>query len=154
MRIVLAASVFALVLPGTSCSVDIHHGYSDYIDLPVYPDARPVDDERPPGTNVSFEGSFSDTNVVRQTFESDDTPEMVLDFYRNVLRARGPIMECRGTIHVRRWRGREMLACVERPSSRAVRLAGGIGGHHSVVAVIADGDSAAQFALLKVDTGW
>jgi len=43
MRTVLAASVFALILPVTSCSIDVHHGdVHNIVDLPVYPHARPV----------------------------------------------------------------------------------------------------------------
>lgn len=119
MRAVLVASVLALVLPVTSCSVDIHHRDVDYNDdLPVYPDARAVTMEHASEANVSFTGSFAETNVVPRTFESDDEPGMILDFYRKILRARGAVVECRGTINVRRRRGVETLVCLERPSSQ------------------------------------
>ena len=153
MRTVLVASVFALVLPVTSCSIDVYHGDGhDNVDLPVYPDARPVNVEHASEANVSFTGSFAETNVVPRTFESDDAPEMILDFYRKILRARGAVVECRGTINIRRRRGVETVVCLERPSSQAVQLAGGVEGNHSVVVVTTRG-SAAQFAVLDVLTG-
>ena len=153
MRTVLVAGVVALVLPVTSCSIDVYHGDVDYnVDLPLYPDARPVDVGHPSEANVSFSGSFAETNVVPRTFESDDAPEMILDFYRRILQARGAVVECRGTINVRRRRGVETLVCLERPSSPAVQLAGGVEGKHSVVVVTARGP-AAQFAVLDVRTG-
>src|SRR5688572_18853061 len=152
MRTVLVASVFALVLPVTACSVDVHHGgMHDNADLLVYPDARPVNVEHASEATVSFTGSFAETNVVPRTFESDDAPETILDFYRRILRARGAVVECRGTINVRRRRGVETLVCLERPSSPAVQLAGGGEGKHSIVVVTARG-SAARFAVLDVHT--
>ena len=153
MRTVLVASVFALVLSGTACSIDVYHGdVRDIVELPVYPGARPVNVEHASEANVSFTGSFVEANVVPRTFESDDAPGMILDYYRRILRARGAVVECRGTINVRRRRGVETLVCLERPSSRAVQLAGGVGGQHSVVVVTTRG-SAAQFAVLDVHTG-
>lgn len=153
MRTVLVASVFALVLPVTSCSIDVHHrDRHNNVDLPVYPDARPVNVEPASEANVSFTGRFAETNVAPRTFESDDAPEMILDFYRQILRARGAVVECRGTINVRRRRGVETLVCLERPSSPTVQLAGGVEGKHSVVVVTTRG-SAAQFAVLDVYTG-
>ena len=152
MRAVLVASVLALVLPATACSIDVHHRVVDTnVDLPVYPDARPVNLEHASEADVSFTGSFAETKVVPRAFESDDAPGMILDFYRKILQARGAVVECRGTINVRRRRGVETLGCLERPSSHAVQLAGGVEGRHSVV-VVTTGDAAAQFAVLEVHT--
>jgi hypothetical protein len=117
----------------------------------VYPDARPVNVEHTPGSNVSFTGSFSETSVFPRTFESDDPPEVILDFYRRILEARGGVVECRGTFNVHRHRGVETVECLERPSS-AVRLAGGIRGWHAIVAVTTRGP-VSQFAVLDIHTG-
>ena len=151
MRIVLVAGVFALVLPVTSCSVDVYGGLDDNVDLPVYPAAQLVDEGHPSEANVSFTGSFAETNVVSRSFESDDAPEMILDFYRRLLRARGAFVECRGTINVRRRGGVETVGCLERPSSPVVQLAGSGEGKHSVVVVTRRGP-ASQFAVLRVRT--
>ena len=146
-------AVFALVLPVTSCSIDVRPRHADAVDLPIYPDARPAAVEYASGAEVSFTGSFAETNVVPRTFESDDTPERILDFYRKILRARrGAFVECRGAIKIRRRRGEETLACLERPSSQGVQLAGGVEGKHSVVRVTTRG-SAAHFTVLAVHTG-
>jgi hypothetical protein len=110
-----------------------------------------VDVELAAAANVSFTGSFAGTNVVPRTFDSSDAPDMVLDFYRQLLGAHGPVVECRGIINVRRWRGVETLACLERPSSPAVQLAGGVEGRHTVVVVTPRGP-AARFAVLDVHT--
>jgi len=152
MRNILTAAVCALVLPVTACSIDIHHGYwVNHADLPVYPDARPVASDDAPEANVSFTGSFAETYVVPRTFESDDTPERILEFYRKILRVSGAVVECRGTINVRRRRGVETLVCLARPSSPTVQLAGGVDGKHSVVVVTPRGP-AAQFTVLDVHT--
>ena len=154
MRTVVAAIVVTVVLSITACSIDVYPGDRRHIvHLPVYPDARPVHVEHTPGTNVTFTGRFSETSVVPRTFESDDPPEVILEFYRQILEARGPVMECRGTINVHRRRGGETLGCLERPSSPAVRLAGGSAGQHSIVAVTTNGP-AVQFAVLDVHTRW
>ncbi|HZJ31678.1 MAG TPA: hypothetical protein VFD21_08920 [Vicinamibacterales bacterium] len=153
MRTALIAGVCALVLPIAACSIDVYPGPLNHtVDLPAYPAARPVNAERPSDPDVTFSGNFGETNVVPRAFESDDTPEMILDFYRRVLRARGAVVECRGTINIYRRRGNETVACLDRPSSRAVRLVAGVEGAHSVVVVTTRG-STTQFAVLGIHTG-
>ena len=89
MRTVVAAIVVTVVLSITACSIDVYPGDRRHIvHLPVYPDARPVHVEHTPGTNVTFTGRFSETSVVPRTFESDDPPEVILEFYRQILEAR------------------------------------------------------------------
>ena len=147
-------AVLALALPMTSCSVDVRHSpVETWVGLPPYPDARRVYVEYAADENVSFTGNFARTNVVGMTFGSDDSPEMILDFYRRVLGAYGPVVECRGTINVRRRRGVESLGCVEQSSSPTVQLAAGVHGKHSVVAVTMFGPTS-QFDVLDVRTGW
>ena len=87
-----------------------------------------------------------------RAFESDDTPERILDFYRRVLRGRGEVIECRGTINIHRRRGDETVSCLDRPLSRAARLVTGVEGAHSVVVVTTDG-STTRFAVLGIHTG-
>jgi hypothetical protein len=149
---ILAACALALTLPFASCSIDIRSGdVSHHHNLPIYPDARPVEFRRESEASLSFSGNFSKTRVVPWMFESDDPPETILEYYRNVLQAGGAVVECRGTINIHRRRGFETLECLEYPSSRAVRLAGGREGNHSIVVVSRHG-GAARFAVLDVHT--
>lgn len=69
--------------------------------LPVYPGARQVrgdeHDSNAANVNMSF-GGFS-LKVVAVKFESDDSPEKVLDFYRDKVKAygaSGKYLECHG----------------------------------------------------------
>ena len=149
---ILPACALALALPVASCSIDVRSGNVRHsLNLPVYPDARLVEFEHESEASLSFSGNFSQTSVVPWMFESDDSPETILDFYRDVLKAGDAVVECRGTINIHRRRGVEMLECLDHPSSHAVRLAGGIQGNHSIVVVSRYG-RAARFAVLDVHT--
>lgn len=144
----------ALVVPVASCSVDVRLEPGDVgkrVDLAVYPDGRSAKWEESAAAHVSFTGSFADTNIVQRGFESDDAPKMILDFYRNAMRAYGTVTECRGTINVRRRGGVEKLVCLDRPSSLTVQLAVAVEGRHPMVVVKPRG-AAAQFAILYVHT--
>ena len=151
MRTVLFVSVLALTSVVTSCSIDVDfRDLKSNVNTPVYPNAR-VTAERPAEAHVGFSGSFAGTNVVSSTFESDDTPEMILEFYRQMLRRHGTVVECRGTFTVRRQRRVETLVCLEQDSSQMMQIAGGVEGQHSVVAVTPRG-SATRFTVLDVHT--
>ena len=148
---ILAACALALALP-VACSIDIRPGdVRHHLNLPVYPDARLVEFRRESEASLSFSGNFSKTSVVPWMFESDDSPETILDYYRKVLQGNGAVVECRGTINIHRRRGVETLECLEHPSARAVRLAGGGEGNHSIV-VVSEYGEAARFAVLDVHT--
>jgi len=124
----MRAQILALavtVMPGvTACSIDVHQrGESRQAllgtivasdgssnaggEMVIYPRARRVENFRTDPTNVSFTGSFADTRVVAERFESDDAPETVLEFYRAAMRANTDVIECRGSINVRRGRRTE-----------------------------------------------
>lgn len=69
--------------------------------LPIYPGARQVrgedHDENAANVNMSF-GGFS-LKVVAVKFESDDSPQKILDFYRDKVKAygtSGKYLECQG----------------------------------------------------------
>jgi hypothetical protein len=147
--------MLAVTGPLAACSVDIgghDEGYSrQAIGMPVYPGARPAAWAQPAAAHVNFTGSFSDVWVTPREFESDAAPVVVLDFYREAMRRHGYVIECRGTINVRRRRGAETLVCVDQPSSPAVQLAVDRDGRHQVVVVTPRG-AAAQFAVLSVHT--
>jgi hypothetical protein len=116
----------------------------------IYPRARRVETVQTDPTNVSFTGSFAETRVIPETFESDDAPPMVLRFYRAAMRAHTDVIECRGTISIRRSRRTERPVCIERPSSPVVHLAAGTRSHYRLVAVKPRG-TATEFTLVLVD---
>jgi hypothetical protein len=153
-RLRTLAIVLALVSPITSCTIEVRRDQEHMgqrVDLAVYPDARLATWEEPAAAYVSFSGTFADTHVVSRSFDSDDVPEVILQFYRNAMRAYGAVTECRGTINVRRRRGIEKLVCIERPASPAVQLAVAVDGRHPIVVVKPRG-TAARFAILYVHT--
>ena len=120
-------------------------------DMVVYPRARRVTNVQTDPMNVSFTGSFADTRVVAETFESADAPAMVLEFYRASLRAHTDAIECHGNISIRRRRRRiERPVCIERPSSPVVQLATGTRSPYRMVAVKPRG-TATEFTLVSVD---
>src|SRR3954471_1938210 len=66
--------------------------------MPLYPGARPRhdSDDKHSSANVDIASSFLGLKVVAASFESDDPPEKVLDFYRDKLKTFGNVLECKG----------------------------------------------------------
>jgi hypothetical protein len=82
MRNVLSALVCALVLPVAACSIDVHHSYRvNHAELPVYPDARPVE-AHAPEANCQFYGQFCRDVRRAPNFRERRHPERILEFYR------------------------------------------------------------------------
>src|SRR5687768_900419 len=145
---ILALSVAVMSVAG--CSVDVRErdaghrtpfgtigsGERSRTDMVVYPRARRVTDAETDPANVSFTGSFADTRVIPATFETDDAPAMVLEFYRSALRARSEVIECRGRILIRRsGRSDDEPVCIEHPESHVVQLAAGSRSSYRMVAI-------------------
>lgn len=67
--------------------------------IPVYPGARlkPETEHNQSSANVNISSSFFGVKVVAVSFESDDPPAKVLDFYRDKLKTYGNVLECKGT---------------------------------------------------------
>jgi hypothetical protein len=145
------------VLASAACSVDITNGgrtAESFSELPSYPGSRPLFDARrsPAVPTVSFTGSFADANVVSRVFESDDTPEAIVDFYRQELEMRrGTVVECRGVVNIRRRGAIGRPVCVEDTSYPFVQLVVGRDRDHRIVAVQRRG-SGAEFLLTRVRT--
>ena len=152
MRAQILAFAVALLPAVTACSIDVHEGGESpqtLGDIAVYPGARRVANLRDDPTDVSFSGSFTDTRVVPETFESDDAPAMVLEFYRAAMRGHTEVVECRGNINIRRTRRIEEPVCIERSSSQIVQLATGTRSYYWLVAVNPRG-TATEFTLVSV----
>ena len=152
MRAQILALAVTLISGVAACSIDMREaGESRHppLDMAIYPRAHRVADVPTDSTNVSFTGSFAETRVFPETFESDDAPGKVLGFYRAAMRAHSDVIECRGDIRIRRSHRTERPVCIERPSSPVVQLAAGTQSYYRLVAVKPRG-TATEFTLLSV----
>jgi hypothetical protein len=168
------ALVFSAVLPLAACGIDVQDAeQGKKVDikspfgsvnvrtdvenpdtgLPVYPGAQPLrehDDHESADVNIS--SPWFGVKVVAATYESDDTQEKVLDFYRQEMKAFGAVTECRGDVDFRRRGGREPRpVCKEKPSSPDVQLLTGTEERQRVVSVKPRG-SGSEIALVYVNT--
>ena len=158
-------------IPLAACTVDVRHGDGEAdsevdvrspvgevsvrteVDvrdtgLAVYPGARRLREERDPkSATVTVANSWFGVKVVAATFESTDTPEKVVDFYRTELRTYGDVVVCRGDLDVRRNR----FSCRENAASRDVQLGTGTEARHRIVAVKPRGEGT-EFGLVFVET--
>ena len=125
---------------------------SPAIDLPVYPRANRTTPRVPvPPAVVSFTGRFADIGTRSSHFATHDGVDLVLQFYRDVMRTYSALLECRGTINVRA-RGRtEELRCIDRGTSDSVQLAVSMPSHHAVVSVKPAG-TGSTFTVVNVRT--
>jgi hypothetical protein len=122
--------------------------------LPVYPGAQPLrehDDHESADVNIS--SPWFGVKVVAATYESDDTQDRVLDFYREQMKKTyGTVTECRGDIDFRRRGGRERQpVCKEKASARDVQLMTGTEDRQRVVSVKPRG-AGSEIALVYVNT--
>ena len=125
MLLVFAALSVALLLTGCSMNVQEEKGdktKSVEITTPVgelkvrkdkfdmaqlglapYPGAREVESNKdnPERATVSIATSLFGLKVVAGSFETDDEPQKVLDFYRKELARHGKVTECHGNIDFR-----------------------------------------------------
>ena len=104
--------------------------------LPVYPGARPLrrsgrDRDEPDSANVTIGTSFFGMRVAASKFESDDTPEAVIAFYRERMKQYGEVTECRGELDFKRRR----VVCKDRFRDDVVTLGVGTSDRHRIVAV-------------------
>jgi hypothetical protein len=120
--------------------------------LPVYPGAQPLrDDEDPESANVNVSSRWFDVRVVAAKYQSRDTQDKVLDFYRSEMKTYGTVTECRGDIDFRGGRRDRRPVCTERPSSRDVQLLTGTEEQQRVVSVKPRG-TGSEFSLVYVNT--
>lgn len=168
----LALGVSAL-LPVTACGVDVQDAeQGKQVDvrspfgavsvrtdvknpdtgLPVYPGAQPLREGDDPGSaDVSVASAWFGVKVVAAKYESNDSQDRILDFYREEMKTYGPVTECRGNVDFRGGPGRKRAVCEERPSSRDIQLVTGTEDRQRIVAVKPRG-TGTEFALVYVDT--
>ena len=85
--------------------------------------------------------------VAAVNFESDDSPEAILNYYKDALRAHGSVTECRGNIDFRR----SGLVCRKSYFSRTTQLAVGTEERHRLVSVKPRG-SGTEYSVVYVQT--
>jgi len=85
-------------------SIKVQEGRTDVKDtgLALYPGARSVKefDEKHNSANVDISSSFFGVKVVALKFESDDSPDKVMTFYRKEMGKFGKVLDCTGSFNM------------------------------------------------------
>lgn len=130
--------------------------------LTVYPGARQKQKEKDgdsKSANVNISSSFFGVKVVAIEYESDESPEKVLTFYRDQLKKFGHVVQCRTnkhggdlTVHTRDSAdsSRE-VRCEGSDSGNVVELKVGTEGNQHLVSVEPEGKGS-DFALVYILT--
>lgn len=126
---------------------------------PVYPGStikKPEGRNENGSANVNISGPMFGVKVAVAQYQSDDSPEKVLDFYRSYMKTFGGTqLECKNT----GWSGERItnngdddeLKCDDRSHGNAVELKAGVKERQHIVAVKPHG-SGSEFALVYVQT--
>jgi hypothetical protein len=110
------------------------------IGLPVYAGARRVPDEGHDSSsaNVTLGLPGFGLKVIAAKFESDDSSDKVLEFYRKELKTYGSVTECKGGINLKGDPGNQEITCKEGLGAEMrnkAELAVGKGSSHRIVSV-------------------
>jgi hypothetical protein len=119
--------------------------------LPVYPGAqltRDTHDGDADRANVSIGTPWFGLHVIAAEYESEDSPERILSFYREEMKKLGSVTECRGEVDFRH----DRPECRSRSSSEDVQLVAGSAESHRIVSVRPRADGSA-FALVSIQMG-
>lgn len=120
--------------------------------LPEYAGAKPSEgtDENK-SANVNIDTSKFGLKVVAVKFQTDDTPEQVLDFYRQKMKKMGPVSECHGSfdLNVNHKGQQQEVRCEEKSGETDLMV--GDAGRHRVVSVKPNGKGT-KFELVFVQT--
>jgi hypothetical protein len=120
--------------------------------LPVYPGAWTAHDRgHRENADVDISTSWFGVKVAASHYETDDSPERVLAFYRDRMDRTGDFTECRGEVKFRQRNGRQMPVCSERRWSSEVKLVAGTEEHQRLVVVKPTHDGS-EFSLVYVET--
>jgi len=130
--------------------------------LSVYPGARrkqKTNDGDEKSANVNISSSFFGLKVAAIEFESDDSPDKVIAFYRHQLKKYGHVVQCRTTRHAADFKvdvkdekeasSRE-VSC-ENDSGTVVELKVGTESNQHLVSVEPEGKGS-DFALVYIQT--
>ena len=120
--------------------------------LAVYPGARPLrDGDDPRSADVNIAGPVFGVHVVAARFESDDAPDLIVDFYRKQLGAYGAVTECRGNIDFKGRSGSQYPVCKPKLAARSVQLVAGTEERHRLVS-IEPRRGGSEFAVVYIQT--
>jgi hypothetical protein len=118
--------------------------------LPVYPGARALRDrDEPANANVSVGSAWFGVRVVAAKFESPDTQDRILDFYRDAMKTYGDVTECKGNVDFRGRRGARRPVCKDTGFSRDIQLVVGSEEQQRIVAVKPRG-AGSEFTVVYV----
>jgi hypothetical protein len=136
-----------ITTPVGNVSVRTNTGAAD-TGLTVYPGARPLEGEKEPrNANVQVGNSLFGVKVVAAKYESSDTENRIVDFYRNELKTYGEVLECRGNVNYHGGRP----TCQEKAFEDDLQLVAGPEDNQRIVAVKPRGDRT-EFGLVHVQT--
>jgi hypothetical protein len=185
LRIVLALAVGSIGLL-TACSMnvkkDAETGHENKVDietplggihvsegadvrdtgLPVYPGARPTkkdssDDKK--SANVNISGPGFALKVVAVQYDSDDSPDKIIGFYREQMKKFGDVLECHSNKHgaevpevdPKDNKGSEPVSCGSGNQGSTVELKVGRHNDQHIVSIEPNGKGA-KLALVYVRT--
>jgi hypothetical protein len=120
--------------------------------LPVYPGAQ-LSRRRAAGdseqANVAIGTPWFGLRVTAAEYESGDSPERILDFYRDGLQTFGAVTECRGNVDFRNGHPE----CRPQPGSDDVQFVVGTEKRHRIVSVTPRGRGT-EIALVSIQMGF
>ena len=119
--------------------------------LRVYPGAqltRDTHDGNADRANVSIGTPWFGLHVIAAEYESGESPERILSFYREEMKSFGSVTECRGEVDFRH----DRPECRWRSSSEDVQLVAGSEERHRIVSVKPRADGS-EFALVSIQMG-
>jgi hypothetical protein len=117
------------VFPGASLSRDSTHGDYDQ-------------------ATVSIATPWMGLHVVAAEYQSPESPERIVAFYREQMASLGSVTECRGDVNFRGSRPE----CRSHPSAAEVQLVVGVQDNHRLVTIQPEGNGS-QFSLVSIWTG-
>jgi hypothetical protein len=105
--------------------------------LPVYPGAQPLRDDEDEARNANVEmGAFGfGLEVIAAKFESGDTQQAIVDFYKGKMQSYGTVTECRGEIDFEGPEGAKQPTCKSRATADDIQLVAGTEKQHRIVSV-------------------
>jgi hypothetical protein len=118
--------------------------------LPVYPGARLSQDSNDGDferAKVSLATPWVGLHVIAAEYESSESPERILDFYREQMKSFGAVTECRGDVDFRN--GRPECRSGE---SKDIQLLVGTEDRHRMV-YIKPRREGSEFALVSIQMG-
>ena len=122
--------------------------------LPVYPGAQPSHNRNgtPENADVNIASPlFGGVKVTAASFEHDDEPQAIVEFYKDKLKAYGDVMECHGNVDFKHRDGARRPVCKERSWTSEVQLVTGTEEQHRIVVVKPRG-SGSEFSVVYVQT--